>query len=255
MLTAHTPTFWQHAECGGIGDPPGRRAMAAGLSVVATFATGAVPTLELSRRPPPPPASTVGCRFPGPPTWPAMEPQGGAALNAQPAWVVGLASATAEGKRVPLIGHWVNGAWVKTAAPWTTYGVLNAVVATSDTNAWTVGDIGTYTRWPIVGRWNGTAWRSVAVPRPARQLAVFADMANTDDVRFWAVGEHLVNGRAKPLAMLTTAPAGRPGTRRWTPRPRPVHGRDHSAQHRHSLAGRMEDQRQRAGAGVGVAAG
>ncbi len=131
-----------------------------------------------------------------------MEPQGGAALNAQPAWVVGLASATAEGKRVPLIGHWVNGAWVKTAAPWTTYGVLNAVVATSDTNAWTVGDIGTYTRWPIVGRWNGTAWRSVSVPRPSGQLGVFADMANTDDVRFWAVGEHLVNGRAKPLAML-----------------------------------------------------
>ena len=127
---------------------------------------------------------------------------GGGALAGQPAWVVGLTTAAAESTRVPLIGRWANGAWTKTKAPWSSYGVLNAVAATSSSNAWAVGTIGTYERWPISARWNGTSWSKVSVTHPSGQLAAFADMAQVDEVRFWAAGARLVNGRLQPLVML-----------------------------------------------------
>ena len=116
-----------------------------------------------------------------------------------------MATAKSEDIRVPLIGEWVNGAWTQVASPWSNYGALNAVATTSVSNAWTVGAIGSYTRWAIAGHWNGTAWTKVAVPRPAGQLSAFTDLALISASRFWAVGDRLVNGRLKPLAMVHRA--------------------------------------------------
>ena len=136
----------------------------------------------------------------------AMQINGAAAVGNQPGWVVGLATAKSDDARVPLIGQWVNGAWVKVASPWTNYGSLNAVATTSSTNAWTVGAIGSYTRWPISARWSGSSWTRVSVPRPSgSQLSVFTDLAITSADRFWAVGDRLVNGLLKPLAMVHQA--------------------------------------------------
>src|SRR3954462_6684111 len=160
---------------GGLGRIA-RSAVVAALSLVASLSPGAAPVLAAGSTSAA--AACVDSWLPValPAGLSAMEPMGGTALSGEPAWIVGLASATAEGKRVPLIGHWVNGAWAKTAAPWGTYGVLNAVVATSPTNAWTVGDIGTYTRWPILARWDGTSWKSASVPGPPGHLGALPEM-------------------------------------------------------------------------------
>ena len=129
-----------------------------------------------------------------------LDAQGAAAVNGAPGWIVGLSSAESESKRVPLIAQWTGSSWVRVAAPYNGFGVLNAVKATSSSNAWTVGSIGSYTRWPIAAVWDGTSWTNVAVPKPTGQLATFADLALIDQNRFWAVGAHLVNGYLKPIA-------------------------------------------------------
>ena len=135
----------------------------------------------------------------------AIDAEGTATLNGAPAWIVGLSSAMAEGKRVPLIGRWTGSAWDRVAAPWKGYGVLNAVSAVDATHAWTVGSIGSYTRWPIAGRWNGSSWTSVTVPHPPGQLGVFTDLALVNGSRLWVAGQTLQNGLAKPLVMFHRA--------------------------------------------------
>jgi hypothetical protein len=129
-----------------------------------------------------------------------MEPQAAATLSGQPAWTVGLASAVASSRR-PMLAQWAGDTWQRVPGPWAAYGILNAVEATSTTNAWTVGSTGSYVRWPISGRWNGSTWNAIPVPRPAGQLATFADMALIKGQQLWAVGSKLENGRVRPLAM------------------------------------------------------
>ncbi|HWH37057.1 MAG TPA: VCBS repeat-containing protein [Candidatus Limnocylindrales bacterium] len=135
-----------------------------------------------------------------PPALSAMEPQAAASLNGKPAWVVGLSSARLA-KRRPMIGAWTGTGWRDVAVPWTSYAVLRAIEASSASNAWTVGSIGTYTRWPIAGRWNGTSWKAIKVPRPSGQLATFVDLAMVSPSSIWAVGTRLQKGLFKPLAM------------------------------------------------------
>ena len=137
-----------------------------------------------------------------------MEPQGAASLGGEPAWAVGIASARLH-SRAPLIAGWIGGRWQSTPGPWTKYGVLNAVAATAPNNAWTVGSIGSYTRWPVSARWNGAGWSNVPVPKPAGQLGTFTDLAMLSSDQFWAVGARLDAGRVKPLAVLR-------GTETWT---------------------------------------
>ena len=128
-----------------------------------------------------------------------LDAQGVATLDGQPSWIVGLSSAQSESKRVPLIGQWNGTSWAFSAAPWKSFGVLNAVSSTSPTNAWAVGSIGIYTRWPVATHWNGVKWTAVKVPRPAGQLGVLTDMATLDANRFWASGARLTNGLLKPI--------------------------------------------------------
>ena len=128
-----------------------------------------------------------------------LDAQGVATLNGQPSWIVGLSSAQSESTRVPLIGQWTGTSWAFSAAPWKSFGVLNAVSSTSPTNAWVVGSIGSYTRSPIAAHWDGVTWTKVAVPKPRGQLGVFTDMATLDTNRFWASGARLNNGLLKPI--------------------------------------------------------
>ncbi len=130
-----------------------------------------------------------------------LEPHAVAAIDGQPAWIVGLPLPRAD-PRVMMIGRWSNGGWVKVPAPWKSYGVLNAIQATSADNAWMVGAKGIYVRWPIAAQWNGTSWARLVVPRPKGQWAVFTDLAALDSRRFWAVGARLQTSKMKPVAML-----------------------------------------------------
>ncbi len=129
-----------------------------------------------------------------------MEPQAVATLSGQPAWTVGLASAVAINRR-PMLAEWTGNSWQRVPGPWKSYGILNAVEATSATNAWTIGATGSYVRWPISGRWNGSTWSAVPVPQPDGESATFADMALIKGQQLWAVGSKLQNGRSRPLAM------------------------------------------------------
>ena len=129
-----------------------------------------------------------------------MEPQAVATLNGQPAWTVGLASAVAINRR-PMLAKWAGDSWQRVTGPWKAYGILNAVDATSASNAWTVGATGSYTRWPISGRWNGSTWSAVPVPRPEGELATLVDMALVTSQQLWAVGSKLQGGRSRPLVM------------------------------------------------------
>ena len=97
-----------------------------------------------------------------------LEPHAVAAVNGQPAWISGLPLPRAN-PRVPMIGMWTGTGWTKVAAPWKSYGVINAIAATSSTNAWMVGATGIYTRWPLAGHWDGATWTNLAVP-PERPM-------------------------------------------------------------------------------------
>jgi len=134
-----------------------------------------------------------------------LDAEGVTTLAGQPAWIVGLSSAQSESKRVPVIGRWTGTEWDRVPAPWKAYGVLNAVAATSASNAMAVGSIGSYTRWPIAARWDGTQWTAVSVPRPTGQLGVLTDISMVDATRYWVVGDRLQSGLLKPLVMYHNA--------------------------------------------------
>ena len=177
-----------------------RRCLTIALSGL--MAVASVPVSSTLAVGPAPAAQCVGAWEPVglPQSLSGMEPQAVATLDGEPAWLAGLASAVAS-KRSPMLASWVNDAWQRVPGPFTAYGILNDVEATSPTNAWTVGSTGSYIRWPISARWNGGTWNAIAVPKPSGQLATFADMALIKGQQLWAVGSKLTNGRIKPLAM------------------------------------------------------
>lgn len=125
-----------------------------------------------------------------------------AATSATDAWAVG-GGATAT-SNIPFAAHWNGTAWsaVPTPSPpgacqdgnfqWTG-NTLNAVAATSRTDAWAVGHR-CYTAATLVEHWNGTAWS--IVPSPSFTTGADGVQNSLNGVvalspaNAWAVGTH-----------------------------------------------------------------
>ena len=66
---------------------------------------------------------------------------------------------------------------------------LNAVVALSPSDAWTVGDSGTFNRSrTLIEHWNGTVWCKVDSPNPGGGVHVLQAVAAASPSDVWAVG-------------------------------------------------------------------
>ena len=78
-------------------------------------------------------------------------------------------------------------------------GSLEAVAATSASNAWAVG-LTDSTHKALIERWNGTVWKQVPTPTPAGGGSL-AGVAATSGSNAWAVGQTGSAGRIKTLIL------------------------------------------------------
>jgi hypothetical protein len=116
------------------------------------------------------------------------------AASANDVWAVGSQNPTTGFATTPLVTRWNGQQWRLVPTPTSLAGfALNAVDATSSTNAWAVG---TKIASPIVGgysattmRWNGSAWQEVPVPNNGNMTLNGIAVAGPNDV--WAVGSRL----------------------------------------------------------------
>jgi erythromycin esterase-like protein len=118
---------------------------------------------------------------------------GVAATSSTNAWAVGYFYNGAADQT--LIEHWNGTAWKQVTSPnpggsSDNNNVLDAVAATSSTNAWAVGDYrynGTYQT--LIEHWNGRAWKQVTSPNPGGSDGNFLyGVAATSSTNAWAVG-------------------------------------------------------------------
>jgi hypothetical protein len=116
------------------------------------------------------------------------ELNGASARTGADAWAVGVQFGGAgQVPPPPVAYHWNGSAWSLTATP--SLGVnaaLNAVSASSATDAWAVGSAGPggYNRQAaLYERWNGSAWKVVS--GPGGRLSGVADLSASNA---WAVG-------------------------------------------------------------------
>jgi erythromycin esterase-like protein len=116
-----------------------------------------------------------------------------AATSSTNAWAVGYFYNGAADQT--LIEHWNGTAWKQVTSPnpggsSDNNNVLDAVAATSSTNAWAVGDYrynGTYQT--LIEHWNGRAWKQVTSPNPGGSDGNFLyGVAATSSTNAWAVG-------------------------------------------------------------------
>jgi hypothetical protein len=101
-----------------------------------------------------------------------------------------------------LIEHWNGTAWKQVTSPnaggSSDPNFLDAVAATSTTNAWAVGSYWNGTAYQtLIEHWNGTAWKQVTSPSPggSSNKNVLGGVAATSSTNAWAVG-YFSNGTA-----------------------------------------------------------
>ena len=156
-------------------------------------------------------ASTVGASASTCVGWTGVQPpspstavnvlDGVAVLSPCNAWAVGdYANATADRT---LIEHWNGTSWKQVTSPnpggSSNSNVLEAVAATSSTNAWAVGDYANGTaEQTLIEHWNGTSWKQVTSPNPggSSNSNVLEAVAATSSTNAWAVGDY-ANGTAE----------------------------------------------------------
>jgi hypothetical protein len=126
-------------------------------------------------------------------------PKGGlsgvAATSARNAWAVGSHVNGTTGRRQTLIEHWNGTAWKQVPSPNPSsalhYGnELSDVAATSASNAWAVGSYANATTGgtqTLIEHWNGSTWKHVSSPNPAR-INILSGVAATSASNVWAVG-------------------------------------------------------------------
>jgi hypothetical protein len=108
--------------------------------------------------------------------------QGVAAPSARDAWAIGYTTQTQAFQT--LIVHWNGTTWNRVPSPNPGGGaILNAVTATSASNAWAAGQTGT--AQALILRWNGSSWKRAPAPAPEGTLSGIAATSATDA---WAVG-------------------------------------------------------------------
>jgi hypothetical protein len=133
---------------------------------------------------------------------------GVAVTSTSNAWAVGYnVSATTDEDR-PLIERWNGQTWslVSSPAPFPfTDERLNAVAATSVSNAWAVGDSVNQESHTIVEHWDGTGWSVEYSPDPGPTAGGSANdlngIAAVSPTAAWAVGEYLGASALVPLAL------------------------------------------------------
>jgi hypothetical protein len=107
-------------------------------------------------------------------------------------WAVGTyGDPNSPSNRRKLILQHAGGSWQLSAAPRVaTYEHLAAIDATGPADAWAVGsassDMQSAPSVPLVLRWNGTGWVSMALPAPASTVLTGVDARTSSDV--WVVG-------------------------------------------------------------------
>jgi hypothetical protein len=128
-------------------------------------------------------------------------PKGGGALfgvtatSARNAWAVGCAGNCFQGSGgiQTLVLHWNGTAWRRVPSPSPGSGSsLSSVTAVSARHAWAVGCtafcfLSSASPHTVILRWNGTTWRRVASPAPAR-IGALNGVAATSASNVWAVG-------------------------------------------------------------------
>jgi hypothetical protein len=118
---------------------------------------------------------------------------GVSASSPSDAWAVG--SSCCPGRRFgfgTLTEHWNGSTWTTVPSPDTRLfdDLLNAVVASSPTNAWAVGEIkqsGYRSGNPLILHWNGAGWQNVAAPAGVTGELLAASRDRTGGI--WAVGD------------------------------------------------------------------
>jgi hypothetical protein len=132
---------------------------------------------------------------------PSPTPKGGGALfgvtatSAHSAWAVGCAGNCFQGFGgiKTLILHWNGTSWKRVPSPSPGTGSsLSSVTATSAGNAWAVGCtafcfLSSASPHTVILHWNGTAWKQVASPGPAK-VGALNGVAATSASNAWAVG-------------------------------------------------------------------
>jgi hypothetical protein len=130
-----------------------------------------------------------------------------AARSSSYAWAVGSSTSLVDGLPVqrPLIVHWDGASWAAVPAPGAGphgNGVLKAVLALRDDDAWAVGyyrpDAGADEKlWPLTLHWNGSSW-SVVDADPALvehyASARFDAISASSSSDVWAVGSGTRDG-------------------------------------------------------------
>lgn len=111
-----------------------------------------------------------------------------AAVSARDVWAVGVYS------KGTLIEHWNGKAWRVQKTPGSTSGYvsLDGVAATSQTNAWAVGNFFNYATGEGQGtieHWNGKTWKIQPSPQPGRRsITQLFGVAAVSSTGAWAVG-------------------------------------------------------------------
>ena len=140
---------------------------------------------------------------PGPPGR-LNELSGVAALSSTDAWAVGQYFSRTTFADQTLIERWNGTTWTQVPSPnpspFTDDGLF-AVVATSASDAWAVGDY-TSNNHPfpdltLIERWNGTAWTQVPSPNPSSSENGFGGVAATSPANVWAVGAYGVGSQGQ----------------------------------------------------------
>lgn len=126
----------------------------------------------------------------------------GVAVAGGTVWAVGTYVDPASSiNRRKLILRRDGGSWLVAAAPTVaTYEQLAAVDATGPADAWAVGsatsDVRSAPLAPLVLRWNGTSWVSMALPATGSTALAGVDARTPGDV--WAVGSSSSANEAQP---------------------------------------------------------
>lgn len=115
------------------------------------------------------------------------------ASSASDAWAVGSSCcATNNFGRAALTEHWNGSAWSVVPSLDTRFKdeLLNAVIDLSPSNAWALGETkqsGYRSGTPLILRWNGASWQSVAPPSGTTGKLLAAAASSPTDL--WAVGD------------------------------------------------------------------
>jgi len=120
---------------------------------------------------------------------------GVSAFSSTDAWAVGYRAMRSSAPGDSLILHWNGTSWAKVKSPNPVTGAnpLNAVSATSGSDAWAVGysqSASTSQRSALILHWNGTAWSNVTSARPGSQSTLYGVSA-TSATDAWAAGDYV----------------------------------------------------------------